>query len=763
MWSRYAFILLLLAASKPLGPACDALALPSSTRTAPSRPTTALEEEAERRALNVLFGGNRARVFSADDDPHGVLEHFVLVQDQYLHKAAAVAKWTSTAATDGVSSRRLMKHTGKKKKPSKCFTVSKTKLQGGTLRNGRSKVPSWGTCCQKCTLNPACGWWSFKSKSKDGRGKGDCYLKGFSGFVRYGSQSSQYRIGALIEHSRSPRLALPHTLTRSRFALILSTGKTIGRRAPPPPPRPPPPPSPPPPPPPTESPSPPPATPRPPPPPPMLAPPLPQPPPLPAGRAKYAEVLDLTRKFYQAQRSGPLEEPYEIPWRRTSFLFDPVVGGWFDAGDYLKLNFPMSHTVATIGLAMIDHPNEFGQSWKDLLRTGLDYFYDCIDMNANTYVGAIGLPWFDHNQWGRDNEVNQTFRPASVYDSTMLASDLYCSTSAALSTGYLVFKDADAGTAERYRNAATYMYDWCTRAQGKYSNYYTDVTKATYPSSSFADDMALAAGLMFQTTGNGAYLDQAIQWWRQGDPEVYPGWDSKWGQAGALMMKIASSGNAVPGIETYRAFMNGVFFPAWLNADGFQSIIKTPKGMAYPSWNKWGNLAFSSTAASIAMSVAEFETDQAFRKRLIDFAQAQTDYALGSQTRSYVPCWGTTPPSQPHHAGASCPLDRNLPCGWPQFSAPTPNPNCLRGSLIAGPGGQRVNPIDPDNSFVDIRSDYVTNEPAVRTDSHARADTLSITLSCTPTISLTLFAFARPSARTITRLGSWEPWLASTL
>jgi hypothetical protein len=295
----------------------------------------------------------------------------------------------------------------------------------------------------------------------------------------------------------------------------------------------------------------------------------------------------------------------------------------------------------------------------------------------------------------------------------MMASDLYCSTSAALSTGYLVFRDVDPGYAETLKTGATYMYDWCSRSVGKYSQYFVEVTKSTYPSSSYYDDMALAAGLMFQSTGDRVYLDQALQWWSLGIPEVYPGWDSKWGQTGALMLKIADGGVDVPGIDTYRSFMNDVFFPAWMNADGFQGIIKTPRGMAYPRFNKWGNLAFSSTAASIALSVAEFEKDQAFRERLINFAREQTDYALGSRTRSYVVCWGNLPPSQPHHAGASCPLDRSLPCGWSDFSSPDPNPNCLSGSLIAGPGGERVNPLDPDNSFVDIRSDYVTNEPAL--------------------------------------------------
>ncbi len=715
MWSRSLVIVsiyICLALLRPEGGCGPGAALVvaasgSATSVASGPPTTELERRAIRDAYAALFGrGDDAKaraMMMEDEDPHGAFSHFVLVQDQYLHKQAAIAKWSAVnggqTADDGVSdetnpnSRRLSTHIKKKKKKQTssgfdakkaCFTIGKTKLKGGTLKGGRSKVNSWGECCEKCTLQASCGWWSFKARAKNGKGKGECFLKGFSGFRRYTGQSKQYK-----------------------------AGKPSGRRAPPPPPSPPPPPPPSPPPPTPISPPPPPTVVPPPPPAPALSPPLPDAPPLPEGKAKYAEVLELTRRFYQAQRSGVLEQPYEVPWRRSSFLQDPVVGGWFDAGDYLKLNFPMSATVSTIGLAMTDHPNEFGDSWKNLLRTGLDYLYDCIDMGANTYIGAIGLPWFDHNQWGRDSEVNQTYRPASVFDSTMMASDLYCSTSAALSTGYLVYKDSDPGYADKLRTGAKYMYDWCARAQGKYSQYFVEVTKATYPSSSYHDDMALAAGLMFQSTGDSAYLDQALQWWMQGRPEAYPGYDSKWGQAGALMLKIADGGVFVPGIDTYRSFMSDVFFRAWLNADGYQGIIKTPKGMAYPSFNKWGNLAFSSTAASIALSVAKFEKDQAFRERLLTFAREQTDYALGSKTRSYVVCWGTRPPSQPHHAGASCPEDRSLPCGWSQFSSPDPNPNCLSGSLIAGPGGERVNPLDPDNSFVDLRSDYVTNEPAL--------------------------------------------------
>merc|ERR1711983_605318 len=67
----------------------------------------------------------------------------------------------------------------------------------------------------------------------------------------------------------------------------------------------------------------------------------------------YDEVINLSNLFYQAQRSGPLNEfgdfNYKaIPYRGDSCEKDghdkgvDLVGGYFDAGDYVKFNFPMA-------------------------------------------------------------------------------------------------------------------------------------------------------------------------------------------------------------------------------------------------------------------------------------------------------------------------------------------------------------------------------------------------------------------------------------
>ena len=44
----------------------------------------------------------------------------------------------------------------------------------------------------------------------------------------------------------------------------------------------------------------------------------------------YAEVLEKSILFYEAQRSGPLPADNRIPWRGDSALNDAVVGGYYD-------------------------------------------------------------------------------------------------------------------------------------------------------------------------------------------------------------------------------------------------------------------------------------------------------------------------------------------------------------------------------------------------------------------------------------------------
>ncbi|MBQ4345829.1 MAG: glycoside hydrolase family 9 protein, partial [Oscillospiraceae bacterium] len=60
------------------------------------------------------------------------------------------------------------------------------------------------------------------------------------------------------------------------------------------------------------------------------------------GNYNYAEALQKSMFFYQAQQSGKLPEWNEVSWRGDSMIkedgtdADVIPGGWYDAGDHLK-------------------------------------------------------------------------------------------------------------------------------------------------------------------------------------------------------------------------------------------------------------------------------------------------------------------------------------------------------------------------------------------------------------------------------------------
>ena len=76
---------------------------------------------------------------------------------------------------------------------------------------------------------------------------------------------------------------------------------------------------------------------------------------------------------------------------------------------------------------------------------------------------------------------------------------------------------------------------------------------------------------------------------------------------------------------------------------------------------------------------------------------------LGSTGRSFVVGFGENPPTQPHHAAASCPLAPET-CNWDNFYSPEANPHILYGALVGGPSGLN------DDTLNDKRNDYIENE-----------------------------------------------------
>ncbi|KAL4545963.1 hypothetical protein Ndes2526B_g05084 [Nannochloris sp. 'desiccata'] len=450
-------------------------------------------------------------------------------------------------------------------------------------------------------------------------------------------------------------------------------------------------------------------------------PPTPSPKPLAKGITKYASGLRLSVRFLAAQRSGKLPPNNLVPWRKSAQEEDPVVGGWYEAANELKPNFPMSVAVSYIAWAMVTFPKAFStadalSNYLGQLRMVNNYLLGCYDEKAKKYVGLIGDPENENKFWGRA-EQNPNPRPAYTFTSSMGASDLLSNAAAAWASSSLVFKKSDPKYAKTLVAKAQSIYAMAKKKEGKYSDYFKDVTYTTFPSTDFLDNQAWAAAWLYRATKKKSYLKDAESFWERSygrnnaKADIFPNWDSLWAPTAALMRQMGRSGVKIPGKDMYNKYFENKFVASWVSANGTNTITKTPKGMAYPAWNIWGNLGYSTTAAMVMLQDAAGNKKPILRKSELAFAKKQVDYALGSTGRSYLVGYGASPPRNVRHGGASCP-SRPAVCDMNTLYMRAENGQTLIGALTGGPAGRRRNPANPD-LWQDIRTDFATNEPSV--------------------------------------------------
>jgi len=78
----------------------------------------------------------------------------------------------------------------------------------------------------------------------------------------------------------------------------------------------------------------------------------------------YTEALSKAIMFFEGQRSGFLPEDQRQKWRANSGLSDgwtynaDLIGGYYDAGDNIKFEFPMVFTTTMLSWGVI----EFGKN-----------------------------------------------------------------------------------------------------------------------------------------------------------------------------------------------------------------------------------------------------------------------------------------------------------------------------------------------------------------------------------------------------------------
>ncbi|WKN44946.1 glycoside hydrolase family 9 protein [Tunicatimonas pelagia] len=437
----------------------------------------------------------------------------------------------------------------------------------------------------------------------------------------------------------------------------------------------------------------------------------------------YADLLTKSILFFEAQASGPDVRSYSsFDWRGPSHTTDgqdlslDLTGGWYDAGDHVKFNFPMAQAVYNLATLYVDRRDEVDATGnRNLLLKQLrwigDYMIKCHP-EPNKYVIQVGEGTVDHSFWQKP-EDNTYERTSFMADLSNPNTNLACANAAAFAALSMAFRGGDETYSATLLQHARELYDFGYNYQASYNKSSTvdggplpGNPYLSRPTGEFAfykdnngyqDEIMVGAAWLYRATGEQRYRDEAQAAFQQIGNYVggwAPGWGDHQYEGAYQMAKATGESRYLSAVERYVvAISNG--------SEGKRS----PGGMWQPAAVNTGTgfaLPLSLAAASLAYRYAELvgSSNDSYNSAR-DFAFGQVNYALGSNpaNRSYVVDYGNNPPRKTHHRGAHDPTAGQIDC-CPEFDT-----NTLTGALVMGP---RL-----DDVYSNRRSDVPATEPAL--------------------------------------------------
>ncbi|GIO11312.1 endoglucanase [Cohnella xylanilytica] len=428
-----------------------------------------------------------------------------------------------------------------------------------------------------------------------------------------------------------------------------------------------------------------------------------------ASSYNYAEALQKSIYFYEAQRSGDLPANNRVEWRGDSGMTDgadrgiDLTGGWYDAGDHVKFGLPMASTATMLAWSVYEYASGYKQAGQyeeilDNLRWVDDYFMKAHTAPNELYV-QVGTGGVDHAWWG-PAEVMQMNRPSYKITASCPGSDVAGETAAALAASAIVFEETDPAYSAQLLTHAKQLYSFADTYRGKYTDCVTDAASFYNSFSGYWDELAWGAVWLYLATDDQTYLTKAIaasdQWGKEGQTSHWgykwtQSWDDKHYGAQLLLARITNDARYITSTERNLDF--------WTTGttDTRERITYTPGGLAW--LDQWGSLRYSMNASFLAFVYSDWVTDPAKKQKYKDFAVGQALYALGDNPRnsSYVVGYGVNPPQHPHH--------RTSHGSWADSqTVPANHRHVLYGALVGGPNSS--------DAYTDSIGDYVSNEVA---------------------------------------------------
>ncbi len=432
---------------------------------------------------------------------------------------------------------------------------------------------------------------------------------------------------------------------------------------------------------------------------------MPTPVPPSTERLDYAEALDKSLFFYDAQRSGRLPEGFRVDWRGDSGMQDgadvgvDLTGGYYDAGDGVKFGLPMASSMTMLSWGGIVFRGGYEKSGQmeqllEAVRWGTDWLMKAHP-EANVFYGQVGRGDLDHAFWGPPEAMTMA-RPAFKLDEDNPGSDLVGEASAALASAAILFKKAGQDAyAEKCLDHAKRLFTFADRFRGEYTDSIVDA-RAYYNSySGYLDELAWSAAWLARATGDRRYLVKAQQFYAEVRDRAAWTWTQSWDDkrygVAVLLAEITKERSYFDDVNKWLNY--------WTVGESGKRIQTTRGGLAW--LDQWGSLRYAANTALLALIYAQVPgADHVDRYR--DFAVRQIRYMLGDNPngRSYVVGFGNNPPRNPHHRASHGSTTNDI-------QSPAKNRFVLHGALVGGPSAP------DDDAYSDDRSNYITNEVAL--------------------------------------------------
>ncbi|CAH2033660.1 unnamed protein product [Thlaspi arvense] len=440
----------------------------------------------------------------------------------------------------------------------------------------------------------------------------------------------------------------------------------------------------------------------------------------------YREALSKSLLFFQGQRSGRLPRDQKISWRFSSGLSDgstahvDLTGGYYDAGDNVKFNFPMAFTTTMLSWSSLEYGKKMGselQNSRVAIRWATDYLLKCARATPGKLYVGVGDPNGDHKCWERSEDMDT---PRTVYSvsASNPGSDVAAETAAALAASSMVFRKVDPKYSRLLLATAKKVMQFAIQYRGAYSDSLSSSVCPFYCSySGYKDELVWGAAWLHRATTN-PYYTNFIRSLGSGDQTDIFSWDNKYAGAYVLLSRRALL-NKDNNFELYKQSAENFICKILPNSPS-SSTTYTQGGLMYKL--PQSNLQYVTSITFLLTTYAKYmkATKHAFKcgnsiivpNVLISLSKRQVDYILGvnPMKMSYMVGFGSSFPRRIHHRGSSLPSravrSNSLGCngGFQYFSTQKPNPNILTGAIVGGP--------NRNDEYPDQRDDYSGSEPA---------------------------------------------------